>query len=653
MSGLARRAARRRGAVVTTCATGRVVAGALEASGEAVPERTVVARVGFLADLVRDMAARHVAAQWSPAGFALLASASASFAWKAVEDTTGLPAPAEGVHTSSRVRRMAAELAGRELRAAVARRAVVDELAAAADEQRPWKLPAGTDRTWARNLNRQVRDAEPKNRGFFALHPAAPVPGAVVLLAAADRQQASWLDPAPDRDGSAHLRLRCLLPTRVAPGKRDWAWHVLDVRADAARVRAAARLALPALRVVRGKVRADIALETAVPAPLHDGRPRKVLGLDWNVSTFLAGAIVARRRDGSLVRDGRPVFFQAPGWFTTDRRRREHGERLAAKAARIQRLTDKRPDARLSAKAERFLAEHAAVHLRRQQANRELARLAARWAVETALAAGCDTIAIEDLGSLEPHFKDAGLNARLSQRLRGQLAKALETACTMAGLRFVQIPPQYTSKTCHRCQGRVKFGKAPDRMTERGWRWALCPSCGLSMDRDVNAAINIATRALRAEDNLADGGELIAPDIGHVRHRPARQDPTTQPVPRTSARHNPSTRTGTTVRERRRAHRAVTPPRPSHRAAQRSAGRDASTIAALATAARHAADNPDAVTPAAVLPRPVDGLRYAHRHHLRCTPVPHRRRRPTTAQRKPSHHEKPPQPAAATQEDSR
>jgi hypothetical protein len=45
---------------------------------------------------------------------------------------------------------MAGELAGRELRSAVARRAVVDELAAAADEQRPWKLPAGTDKTWAR-----------------------------------------------------------------------------------------------------------------------------------------------------------------------------------------------------------------------------------------------------------------------------------------------------------------------------------------------------------------------------------------------------------------------------------------------------------------------------------------------------------------------
>jgi hypothetical protein len=199
----------------------------------------------------------------------------------------------------------------------------------------------------------------------------------------------------------------------------------------------------------------------------------------------------------------------------------------------------------------------------------------------------------------------------------------------------------------------VKFGKAPDRMTERGWRWALCPSCGLSMDRDVNAAINIATRALHQADQLQGTNELIAQDLGHVRSRPARQDPTTQPVPRTSARHNPSTRTGTTVRERRRAHRAVTPPRPSYRAAQRSAGRDASTIAALEAAARHAADSPDAVTPAAVLPRPVDGLRYAHRHHLRCTPVPHRRRRPTTAQRKPSHHEKRPQPAAATQEDSR
>jgi putative transposase len=56
--------------------------------------------------------------------------------------------------------------------------------------------------------------------------------------------------------------------------------------------------------------------------------------------------------------------------------------------------------------------------------------------------------------------------------------KALE-----AGVEFVTVNPMYTSQICSRCGELV-----PKELSER---WHYCPYCGLSIDRDINAAINI------------------------------------------------------------------------------------------------------------------------------------------------------------------
>ena len=56
-----------------------------------------------------------------------------------------------------------------------------------------------------------------------------------------------------------------------------------------------------------------------------------------------------------------------------------------------------------------------------------------------------------------------------------------------AGRKLIQVDPRYTSKTCSQCEKQFATLTLKDR-------WVRC-ECGLSLDRDHNAAINILKRA--------------------------------------------------------------------------------------------------------------------------------------------------------------
>jgi putative transposase len=96
-----------------------------------------------------------------------------------------------------------------------------------------------------------------------------------------------------------------------------------------------------------------------------------------------------------------------------------------------------------------------------------------------------DTIALEDLeitrmvhGNLAKSILDAGWGY-LKQRLMHKAASA--------GRAIVLVDPRYTSKTCSNCGHVFEHLSLADR-------WVAC-ACGLSLDRDHNAAINIRNRA--------------------------------------------------------------------------------------------------------------------------------------------------------------
>jgi putative transposase len=98
-----------------------------------------------------------------------------------------------------------------------------------------------------------------------------------------------------------------------------------------------------------------------------------------------------------------------------------------------------------------------------------------------------DLIAIEDL-RINNMVKDHNLAMSILDGGWGYLARRLADKAAEAGRELVRIYPAYTSKTCSGC------GKIFEDLGLKD-RWIEC-GCGLSLDRDINAALNILKKAL-------------------------------------------------------------------------------------------------------------------------------------------------------------
>jgi putative transposase len=98
-------------------------------------------------------------------------------------------------------------------------------------------------------------------------------------------------------------------------------------------------------------------------------------------------------------------------------------------------------------------------------------------------------------------------NHRLSKSILdagwGYLKRRLIDKAAEAGRQVVLVDPAHTSKTCSSCGALFSDLSLADR-------WVDC-SCGLSMDRDVNAARNILKRAGHAlwSESTANGLRLL------------------------------------------------------------------------------------------------------------------------------------------------
>lgn len=109
-------------------------------------------------------------------------------------------------------------------------------------------------------------------------------------------------------------------------------------------------------------------------------------------------------------------------------------------------------------------------------------------------------IAVEDLnvgglarGPLAKDATDQGWAAFLTM---------LEYKAAEAGTRLIRVPPRGTSQTCSRCGFLV-----PKLLSERTHR---CPACGLVIDRDTNAAINILRLGLSRQASTWPTGACVA-----------------------------------------------------------------------------------------------------------------------------------------------
>ena len=183
-------------------------------------------------------------------------------------------------------------------------------------------------------------------------------------------------------------------------------------------------------------------------------------------------------------------------------------------------------------KAQQALSRKVKGGARRERAKKHVARLHARVAdvradaihKATAMIAGnYSVVCIEDL-NVAGMVKNHCLARSLSDAALGEFRRQLEYKTARNGAVLRVVDRWYrSSKTCSKC-GSVK---AKLSLSERTYK---CDNCGLTMDRDLNAAINIQVAGSAPETLNARGGDVRRADtmsgdadLGEARTKRARQ----------------------------------------------------------------------------------------------------------------------------------
>src|SRR5262249_1508447 len=114
----------------------------------------------------------------------------------------------------------------------------------------------------------------------------------------------------------------------------------------------------------------------------------------------------------------------------------------------------------------------------------------------SALVKSSDFIAYEDL-KIANLVKNHRLAKSISDASWGLFLSWVRYYGWLHGIPMVAVPPQFTSQDCSGCGERVQKSLS--------MRTHVCPSCGLVLDRDHNAARNILESALRTAGQAGTG----------------------------------------------------------------------------------------------------------------------------------------------------
>jgi putative transposase len=154
------------------------------------------------------------------------------------------------------------------------------------------------------------------------------------------------------------------------------------------------------------------------------------------------------------------------------------------------RVSKKQKKSKNRKKARQKLAK---AYLKVQRQREDFARKQAN-----ALVRSNDLIAYEDL-QIRNMVKNHKLAKSIHDAAWGQFLGWVKSYAFMHGIAVVAVPPQYTSQDCSGCGERVQKTLST--------RTHICPRCGLVLDRDENAAINIRALALdRTVGHTGTGG---------------------------------------------------------------------------------------------------------------------------------------------------
>ena len=277
--------------------------------------------------------------------------------------------------------------------------------------------------------------------------------GDYVNLGAVDRQYAA-IENDPFADGEIVLRM-------VIQG----AWYRLIFGFDNERF-TEGKVALPVIKVQGGQPVFIFTVVTDNPVVQFSGD--YVIGVDVGINDY--ATVVVRE-----VATGRVVYAttlsqRVHSLWNSVRASEQQVRGLRRKAATL--LHDRK--VRMSALDEAQFHREAA-----SRKKRELAILAAQEIADLSHLWGNAVVAVEDLGWVRNTMQNGRWN-------RGALVQWLAHYVSQNGGWVVAVSPANTSQKCHVCGQRVTH---PTR------KLSVCAEHGV-MDRDVNAAANIAARAV-------------------------------------------------------------------------------------------------------------------------------------------------------------
>ena len=243
------------------------------------------------------------------------------------------------------------------------------------------------------------------------------------------------------------------------------AWYRLIFDFDNKRFREG-KVTLPVIKVEDGQPVFIFTVVTDNPVVQFSGD--YVIGVDVGINAY-ATVVVRDTKAGRIV-------------YETTLSQRVHSLWNSVRASQRQVRALKKKSDRLLSRRQARMADLDEAQLHREAASRkkrELAILAAQEIAHLSHLWGNAVVAVEDLSWVVNTMQNGRWN-------RGALVRWLSHYVSQNGGWVVAVDPANTSQKCHVCGQRV---------THHTYKDSVCPEHGV-MDRDVNAAVNVAARAV-------------------------------------------------------------------------------------------------------------------------------------------------------------
>ena len=224
-----------------------------------------------------------------------------------------------------------------------------------------------------------------------------------------------------------------------------------------------------------------VEIAQAIPAPRA---PERIIGIDVGITTLCTGATP----NGEHVLD-----VENPRHYVRAEKKLAHAQRIASRRQGPKKGTA--PSNRWKKANGRVQRTHAGIaNARKNLINQTTSMLAKNY----------DVIVIEDL-NVAGMVKNDCLAKHIEDAAWGEFARQLEYKAKWYGSALVRADPYHpSSKTCNQC-GTVKVTLSLDQRTYH------CGACSLVLDRDVNAATNLARQGLPATSSGTGRGGEVSP----------------------------------------------------------------------------------------------------------------------------------------------